>query len=72
MNTTCAQILKENAELRHEVKALSARNESLSMQVNGMMEHIATMAATQQKMFKMLTFSLKNLLEKSLGFHQRQ
>ena len=51
---TCADVARENRELRHEVTALTARVESDRMQFDDMKQQMASMAHTQMEMFKML------------------
>lgn len=51
---TCADVARENRELRHEVAALTARVESDRMQFDDMKQQMASMAQTQIEMFKML------------------
>jgi hypothetical protein len=50
----CADIARENRELRHEVNALTATVESDRMQFNEMKQQMEFMAKTQTEMFHML------------------
>jgi hypothetical protein len=50
----CADIARENRELRHEVNALTATVESDRMQFNEMKQQMESMAKTQTEMFHML------------------
>ncbi len=50
----CADVARENRELRHEVTALTAQDESDRMQLDDMKQQMAIMAQTQMEMFDML------------------